>query len=413
MSRNHMGSQLSAMIVGLTIALSCLSISGVAQATQDDASAVKERQMLAKYEAAMAQGDKAKAIKYVLDYSEDAYGESSPVTVKLAHRYGKILYDDGEYRQAVTALKTALELSEMADGEFGGAAYELNMNVGYAYSRWKPTLSQRMRYFDRALEVLRENGKRETILYVTTLVNIITNMMENDGLTGSYSSTMVESESTFDMDENAFAIEAEYYNKFHFAKKYIVEAVELANKLKGLDEFLISKIAIAEAKLNVMETVDLAKVPMGVEGYISGGTEKDNYNREDKRLTGAIEDLSKDIERNSVFLTIANDIRMDIAWMRKDEERMKNMCANGALNAASEYPRENLFDIMEGGMVAAPQFNFRISKNIFRAMVNRGEPKKDRNGVIVRKPHFIPVCIDGRLMAALRNAPRVTVEEVE
>ncbi len=30
-----------------------------------------------------------------------------------------------------------------------------------------------------------------------------------------------------------------------------------------------------------------------------------------------------------------------------------------------------------------------------------------------KKPQFIPVCIDGRLMAALINAPRVTIEEID
>jgi hypothetical protein len=63
-------------------------------------------------------------------------------------------------------------------------------------------------------------------------------------------------------------------------------------------------------------------------------------------------------------------------------------------------------------MVFAPDINMRISTNIFRPLRSRGKQTKDENGNPVKKPYFIPVCIDGRLMAALIHAPRVTVEEL-
>jgi len=30
-----------------------------------------------------------------------------------------------------------------------------------------------------------------------------------------------------------------------------------------------------------------------------------------------------------------------------------------------------------------------------------------------KKPQFVPVCINGRLMAVLINAPKVTIEEID
>ena len=412
MRSDFQGSWLSVLIVWGTIVLSCMGVTNTVQAVQDEADKADKQRMLAQYEAAMADGKKAKAIKYVVDYSEKAYGENSPVAVKLMHRYGNVLYDNGDFRKATGVLRDTLKRSIAAHGKSGGSAFEINMNIGFAYSQWHPSLSRRTRYFNRGLEILRERGQHESIAYVTTLVNIITNMMENDGLKGDYSSTIRENLGGMD-DFDTFSMEHEYYNSFPKAEKYVLEAVELAKKLENVDEYLSSKIAIAQAKLNVMKTVDLAAVPMGVDGYISGGTEKDNYNREEERLLSAIQDLSQDIEKNQLFVTLANKVRMDIAWMSKDKSRMATMCESGTLNDAGDYPSDRLFDVMEDGTVVAPTFNFRVPRNIFKPRITRGEQKKDRNGMLVRKPHFSPVCIDGRLMAALLNAPMVSVEEVE
>jgi hypothetical protein len=75
-----------------------------------------------------------------------------------------------------------------------------------------------------------------------------------------------------------------------------------------------------------------------------------------------------------------------------------------------------LFEIAEDGSVISPRFSFRISSNIFeRLRTSRFDnerlsgPDRERE----KKPQFVPVCIDGRLMAALVNAPKVTIEEIE
>jgi hypothetical protein len=150
---------------------------------------------------------------------------------------------------------------------------------------------------------------------------------------------------------------------------------------------------------------------MGVDGYISGGTKRDRNDREEDRLMTAIDKLSLDPVNNKIFLAAANKALMEIAWLEKDKGRMVAMCTNGSLNSASDYPPDRLYEITEDGMVLSPDFDFRISTNIFKPLVSRGEQPKDENGNPVKKPHFIPVCIDGRLMAALINAPRVIIEE--
>jgi tetratricopeptide (TPR) repeat protein len=403
-------SRLSTIVAAISLGLSCLFASSITRVSLADVSERDEARMLSSYETAMADGDETAAVKYVLDYAEKAYGENAPATVTLTHRYGYLLYQDGDFRKATEVLKEALERSTAAFGESGGEAYEINMNIGYAYSQWSPSLSNRAKYFDRALEILRERGEHETITYVTTLINIVINMMENGGLKGEYSSSVGDN---FERDDFFLELEHEYRNYFHKAEKYVLEAVELGKKLEDQDEYISAKIAIAQAKLQVMETADLAAVPLGVDGYISGGTKRDRNDREEDRLMTAIDELSRDIEKNKIFLTAANRVVMEIAWLDEDQGRMATMCADGTLNSASDYPRDRLYAITEDGMVLSPDFSFRISNNIFKPLVSRGEQPTDRNGIPVRKPHFIPVCIDGRLMAALINAPTVTIEEFE
>ncbi len=178
------------MMVGISIALSCLLASNITQASQADVAKADEARMMSSYESATADGDETAATKYVMDYAEKAYGENAPATVTLTHRYGYLLYQDGDYRKATEVLKKALERSTVAYGKSGGEAYEINMNIAYTYSQWSPSLSKRMKYFDRALEILRERGEHETIEYVTTLVNIVVNLMDNDGLSGAYSTSL-------------------------------------------------------------------------------------------------------------------------------------------------------------------------------------------------------------------------------
>jgi hypothetical protein len=111
-------------------------------------------------------------------------------------------------------------------------------------------------------------------------------------------------------------------------------------------------------------------------------------------------------------LEAANKVLMEIAWIDKDNNRMADMCTTGTLNSASEYPPDRLYEVMEGGMVIAPDLPRSISKNLFKHRVSRRETELDSDGNPVKRPYFKPVCIDGRLMAALIHAPRVTVEEI-
>jgi len=379
--------------------------------SQAEVSRADEVEMMSRYDAAMANGDETAAIKYVLDYTEKAYGENAPETVNLMHRYGYLLYQDRDYRKATDVLKETLERSTVAHGESGGEAFEINMNIGYAYSGWSPGLSRRMKYFDRALEILRDRGEHETVEYVTTLINIVVNLMDEGGLKGEYSSHIGDSLSTFEEEDSFLELEHEYRNYFYKAEKYVEEAVELGEKLEDVDEYISAKIAIAQAKLQVMETADLASVPMGVDGYISGGTKRKRNNREEDRLITAIDKLSEDIDKNQIFLAAANKVLMEIAWMQEDRGRMDAMCTDGTLNSAADYSPDRLYAVAEDGSVLAPNFGFRISTNIFKPLRSRGEQPKDKDGNLVKKPYFIPVCIDGRLMAALINAPTVTIEE--
>ncbi len=408
MTKNRSIRRLSAVVVAVSIMVCSLLVAYSAHAAREGVTEADKRRLLADYEAAKASGDEVAAVRHVLDYAEADFGENAPQTIKLMHRYGQLLYEHGRYREATSALKDALERSEATYGEYGGDAFEINMNIGYALSRWSTSLSGRTRYFDRALEILRENGQRETIDYLTTLVNITINLMEDGGLKGDYSTNVGDYFEDLENEDYFAAMEQEYRNYFHVAEKYVLEAVELAGLLEGEDEYIASKIAIAQAKLNVMETADLASVPMGVQGYISGGTERDRYEREELRLNAAIEDLSRDAAMNRVFLTAANKVRMEIAWLSEDEARMAAMCTEGALNSAADYPPDRLFEVTEGGLVLAPGLGLKISRNLFRPV----RVETDRRGKPIKKPHFIPVCIDGRLMAALSHVPRVTVEEI-
>jgi hypothetical protein len=370
--------------------------------------------MLSNYKAALEAGNKTAAIKYALDFTEDTRGSNDPATVKLMQQYGFALYQDMKYREATEVLIDALERSTAVFGENGGDAFELNMNIGYAYSKWHPSLSRRMEYFDRALEIMREQGERETTAYVTTLVNIVVNLMQGGGLRGEYSSYLSDTMYSEEAAEISFPIEREYDNYFDKPEKYMREAMEVSALLEEQDEYLISKISILQAKLNVMETADRSAVPMGVGGYISGGTKRDYLDREEERLYAAIDKLAEDTDTNGIFLQAANKALLEIAWLDKDEDRMLAMCANDALDFSADYAPDRLYEVMEGGMVFAPELNLsmRVSMNLFKPLRRQGEQPKDKNGNPVKRPYFVPVCVDGQLMAYLVNKPTVTVEEV-
>jgi len=393
------------------LCLCCLFFSSFDLAADKPVTEADKRKMLARYEAALAEGKQIAAVEYVLDYSEKAFGENDPATVKLTHRYGHLLYRDGQYQKATKVLKKALERSNAAFGETGGEAFELNMNIGYAYSEWSPSLSSRMDYFDKALEILRKRGKYESIEYITTLVNITVNMMSGDDMKGDYSADASDYFDSFDRDDGSdyyATIGQEYSNYFHLAEKYVLEAIEIGEKLETEDEYISAKIAILQAKLNVMETADLDSVPMGVRGYISGGTAKENYEREDDRLVTAIDELSQDIDANKIFLDVANKMRLEIAWLGKDGNRMATMCTGGGLDSAFDYPPERIYEVTEDGVVIAPD----VSMGISRKLLNPVRVRKNSKGERIKRPHFVPVCVDGQLMAALTHVPRVTIEEI-
>ena len=156
-------------------------------------------------------------------------------------------------------------------------------------------------------------------------------------------------------------------------------------------------------------------VPPSVKGNISGVTAKENYQREDDNLLSAIDVLMEDAEQNQDFLDIANSARMDVAWLSKDMDKMVNFCSTNTLNMAARYPPYRLYEIEDDGSVIAPRFPFSITTNIFRRpkvrKVGDWGPSKDNNND--KKPQFVPVCIDGHLMAVLINAPKVSIEEID
>ena len=413
MNMSHTTGRMSLLLAGISLVIFLPWTATLAQDAQSEASEEERLRVIAAYDAAVAEGDLTGGVRHVLEFTEKSLGENAPETVKLTHRYGFLLLQDGEYRDATRVLRTALKRSNAAFGKSGGDAFEINMNLAFSYSKWSQSLSARMKYFDRALEILREKGQRETTLYVTTLINSVVNLMDNDGLSGSTSTELVDNFDYYDGDEAFLQLDYSYDNHFYKADKYLAEAAELAEKLEHEDEYLAAKIAIAQAKLNVLETADLAAVPAGVRGRITTRTVRKRNGVEEDRLTQAIAKLREDIEANGIFLDAANKGLMEIAWMDKDRSRMDAMCANGTLNSAADYSRDRLYRIAEDGSVLAPNFSFRVPSNIFKPVVRRGEPPKDKDGNPIKQPHFIPVCINGELMAALVNAPRVIIEEFE
>lgn len=392
--------------------LTCLFVAVPVLLAQEPVNDAAEAEMLSRYEAEMEAGNTSTAVKIILEFTEQTQGENAPETARLTHRYGHSLYREGDYRRATEVLLTALERSNAAFGETGGEAFEINMNIGFAYGQWKTGLLPRANYFDRALEILRERGEHESMTYVTTLINIVVNLMGSTSLQGSYTSHLSDTLQSEAVNDYQFPIESEYRNNFGRLYRYMDEAVEIAARLETEDEYITSKVAILQAKLNVMETADRDAAPMGTVGYISGGTADDYYDEETERLTYAIEALSQDIDANAIYLQAANKILLEIAWIDKDKDRMLNMCTGGTLNSASEYSPDRVYEVMENGRVIAPDMPFSVNRSLFSRRTTRNRKATDENGNPVRKPYFKPVCIDGQLMAILVNAPKVTIEEL-
>lgn len=397
--------------LGLLLGLFLLSVTATAMPLQANASQA-DNEMIARYETAMAKGDQTTALRHVLDYSQRVYGEYAPVTIKLMHRYGYSLYKDGSHREAIDVLKQTLERSTEVHGEYGGEAFEINMNLGKAYSQRRERWAPRLMYFDRALEILRETGEHESVTYVATLVHIVINLLDSEGIKGSHTSHFNEAMQIEDISEYAVSVDDEYQSNFGKPEKYLMEAVEIGARLENLDEYISAKLAVLQARLKVLETAESAAVPAGVEGRITRGAARNRYDQEQERLTMAIDKLAQSPEVNRAYLDAANKLLLEIAWLDKDEDRLAAMCANGVVNSADDYPPDRLYEIMEGGVVFAPDIGIRVSTNIFRQRKLQGRQMTDEKGNPVKKPYFKPVCIDGQLMAALIHAPRVTIEEI-
>ena len=410
---------LAPLVVGLAIGLASLSAS--AQSNANESSGVAETEAVNNYETATAAGRHAEAARYVLDYIEKSDGENAPQTVALMHRYGNLLREEGDIKEAISALKTARQRGMIAFGEYGIQLFEINLDLGDTYVDRDIGLGQPKKYFDDALEVLRENGQRETVLYVRTLVGITSRLTQAGALEGATSADTAGLGLTSPggggaenlISSGLTSLTHTYGSGYRVLEEYMREAVDLAEVLEIEDPYLSAKVSILQAKTKVLENLFLEVVPPSVRGSISGVTAKENYQREDNNLLSAIDVLMEDAEKNQDFLDIANSARMDVAWLSKDMDKMVSFCSTNTLNMASRYPPGRLYEIEDDGSVVAPRFPFSITSNIFRRpKAKRAESWGPSTGSD-RKPQFVPVCINGRLMAALINAPRVTIEEID
>jgi hypothetical protein len=414
------GTNLPALIVGLAMGLASLCVPVSAQNNTNDGLSAAKTEMVNNYEAAKAAGKHAAAAKYVLDYMEETEGKNAPLTVAMTQRYGNLLRNEGDIREAVSILKKARERGGIAFGEHAIELFEINLNLGEAYVDRDIGIGKPQKYFDYALVVLRKTGHHDTTLYVRTLVGVVTWLTQAGALEGAFSSgasdvflkepggggiaTMIGSGLT--------PIIYTYESGYGVLQPYMQEAVELAGVLDIEDPYLSAKVAIVQARLKVTETVFREMVMPIIRGGISGITAQEYRQREDSHLSNAIDVLMADAVRNHDFLDIANSARMDIAWLSKDMQRMVDFCINNTLNMTTRYSPDRLFEVTDDGSVIAPNYSFRTSSNIFIRPKAREHDNWGPNQRPAKVPYFIPVCIDGRLMAVLINAPRVTMEEI-
>jgi hypothetical protein len=261
---------LSALIMGLAIGLASLPVAVSAQSDADDGLSPAQTEMVNNYEAAKAAGRHAEAAKYVLDYMEETEGENAPLTVTLTQRYGNLLRKEGDIREAISVLKTARERGIIAFGEHGPQLFEINLDLGEAYVDRNIGIGLPQKYFDDALEVLRENGQRETTLYVKTLVGITSRLTQAGVLDGALSADTagVNLINTGGPQRNPGGIDVTsligtgsnslthtYQSGYRVLEGYMREAVELAEVLDIEDPYLSAKIAIVQAKTKVLENI--------------------------------------------------------------------------------------------------------------------------------------------------------------
>ena len=405
-----------ALILWLAIGLASVPVF----AQDNDGQNTAEAEALNNYHAAKAAGRHAEATKYVLDYMEETKGENDPLTVDLTHTYGNLLREDGDIREAVSVLKLARERGIAAFGEYDLRLFAINLDLGEAYVDRNIGAGRPRKYFDDALEVLRENGQRETTLYVKTLVLITSRLTQAGALGGALAADAQDDRSdgpsatgVDSITGGVGSVTYRFDSGYRVLEGYMQEAVELAEVLDIEDPYLGAKIAIVKAKTKVLETLFLEVVPASIKGSISGATAQEYYQRENSNLLSAIDVLMEDAEQNQAFVDIANSARMDIAWLSKDMQHMANLCSSDTLNMAYRYPPDRLFEITDDGDVIAPRFSFRISSNIFERPKANKYATRNLNQDDRDKPQFVPVCINGRLMAALVYTPVVLIEDIE
>jgi hypothetical protein len=297
------------LFVGLAIVLAFLFVPVSAQSNTDDTPSAAETEALNNYDTATAAGRHAEAAKYVLDYMEKTEGENAPQTVALTHRYGNLLREEGDIREAVSVLKAARERGIIAYGEHGIELFQINLDLGDTYVDRNIGIGRPRKYFDDALEVLRENGRHETILYVRTLVGITSRLTQAGALEGALSA-----------DTGGLGLQS-----------------------PGGDGF---------------ENLMNSGLSTLTHTYGSGYPVLEEYMREAVELAEVLD--------------------------------------------------------IDDGSVIAPRFPFSISSYIFRRLeakrIDNWGPSQTEHE---KKPQFVPVCINGRLMAVLINAPKVTIEEID
>ena len=210
------------------------------------------------------------------------------------------------------------------------------------------------------------------------------------------------------------SVRRRYQSGYVVLDGYIQEAITLAEALENEDPYLKANISVIKAKIKIIDTLFLEVVPPSVMGSISGTAAKKRYEDEDRNLAAAIGILMEDSAANREMLEVANNARLEVAWLREDMDLMHEFCRDNTVNMAARYPPERLFEVAADGTVDAPRFPFNVSDNIFDRSVRKTlYTRREARHVSENRPQFVPVCIDGRLMAALVNAPKVTIEELE
>jgi hypothetical protein len=244
------------------------------------------------------------------------------------------------------------------------------------------------KYFDDALAVLRENGQHETVLYVRTLVGITSRLTQAGALEGALSADTAGLGLTNPggagletlINSGLSSVTHDYQSGYRVLAGYMREAVELVEVLGIEDPYLSAKVAIVQAKTKVLETLYLEVVPPSIRGSVPGRCGK-NINRR----------------------TTISHPQSTFSW------RMPNRTRTFWISpTATVWILRGLARIWKGWLVFA-----RIIPSIWPPDIRPTGCTRSKPGETFRKPQFVPVCINGRLMAVLINSPKVSIEEID